>query len=610
MSVSLFVPAAPHVPRTHPFGEVIQFPDGILMAASSPMRADLKSAVASTTAIMTDPWQTILQFGLRPTTRYVLAWLVALITASVSLYVAWNIFNDDRRADGNYGHAHIDFGGQWLMGRMLVEGHGQQLYNRVYQRPVLHRAYPVADGVPLDQRREEEHGKSDAEKLMEWLMGTDDQEAANGLAPLLSPLAAGDALGSLGLFAAASESKADLVQRLGARHVGGALYPPINAFVAYPLALMRPQPAYRVNQAANLVLAFVSGLGVQLIARGRIWCPLAAAVIIVFPGFPASIHLAQNATLTLTILIWGWVLVCRGHPEWGGAVWGLLVFKPVWGAAFFLVPLLTGRWRMGLSMVVAAAALAAATVPVVGWQSWLDWLHIGREATLLYNTDDTWIHLSRDLLSLPRRWLLDFGPDAERDPYWLPPALIGWCFYLAVLEVTVRIAVLRRQQVGALEGPVAAFLFLGAWMSCFHFMYYDLLLAFVPVMLLFTDPCRYLRPLIVTLMPVSRLEPRTNLGDYFRPRLADTNPPPLPLLETGQRNLWVVNSMTPSLVAALFAAAHLLPGLGVDLYAGEPWDTYCLLALWLWCGWLWMSQRHGEVPWCATDPGTAHEKSS
>jgi hypothetical protein len=60
--------------------------------------------------------------------------------------------------------------------------------------------------------------------------------------------------------------------------------------------------------------------------------------------------------------------------------------------------------------------------------------------------------------------------------------------------------------------------------------------------------------------------------------------------------------MTPNLVAALFVATHLLPALGVDIYSSEPWDTYCLAALWLWCGWLWVTQGPGEVRWCASDP--------
>src|SRR5207253_2803043 len=80
-----------------------------------------------------------------------------------------------------------------------------------------------------------------------------------------------------------------------------------------------------------------------------------------------------------------WGLAVRGRNVAGGMVWGLLAFKPVWAAAFFLVPLLTRRWRFALAMLGTGAALGLATLPFVGLQTWFDWLAVGREATGLYN---------------------------------------------------------------------------------------------------------------------------------------------------------------------------------------------------------------------------------
>ena len=65
---------------------------------------------------------------------YVLAWLVAVVASAVALEYAWIGFDKSERRDGNCGHATIDFGGQYLMGRMLVRGYGQHLYHRHYQR--------------------------------------------------------------------------------------------------------------------------------------------------------------------------------------------------------------------------------------------------------------------------------------------------------------------------------------------------------------------------------------------------------------------------------------------------------------------------------------------
>ena len=85
-------------------------------------------------------------------------------------------------ANGNYGYTEIDFGGQWLMGRMIVRGYGKDLYNRTRQRQVLNDSFPV-EWEPLDHqlyRFPVEHRqadlqkgnlKTDAEMLMEWTVG-------------------------------------------------------------------------------------------------------------------------------------------------------------------------------------------------------------------------------------------------------------------------------------------------------------------------------------------------------------------------------------------------------------------------------------------------------
>src|SRR5215217_6257101 len=50
--------------------------------------------------------------------------------------------------DGNGGHTSIDFGGQWMMGRLLVLGHGRELYSRPRHLEVARGAYPVDREAP------------------------------------------------------------------------------------------------------------------------------------------------------------------------------------------------------------------------------------------------------------------------------------------------------------------------------------------------------------------------------------------------------------------------------------------------------------------------------
>jgi hypothetical protein len=561
-------------------------------------------------------------FLVRPRSRYVLAWLFTLATAGVTELVAWNVFNSPKRPDGtlkrpggNNGHTFIDFGGQWLMGRMLARGFGPHLYHRNYQRPILTVAYPAEEEMPDADRKPEDRGTHEAENLMTWFMGYDDPDAARAVAAFVVPLTAHDALGTLVLTSAMRVGGEDLAQTATQPQLGGPLYPPIHAFVMYPYGLLEPRPAYRCVQVTGLLLAFVAGWGVRVLSRGCIWWPVATAAVLLFPNFATTLNLGQNGVLALTVLIWGWTCIANGRPVLGGALWGLLAFKPVWAAAFFLVPLLTGRWRVCLAMLATGTSLALATLPFVGLQTWFDWLHVGRLASDLYKVDENWIFLSRDLLSVPRRWLIDFQKEhRERDN--LAARVAGWALLLAVIECTVRLAILRKVQARTTTGPAAGFLLLGAWFSCFHFMYYDILLAALPVLVLLTEPRRFLQVRRVAFLSVPEDDKTGVPTAYHQPRQVSAYPSVALLLPAGCRNVWVLNSMILSLLALLAVTEFLFPALGLAAsitapglknglfplplrYSmasmGTPWSTFCLLLLWLWCGWLWLHEGGKET---------------
>ncbi len=276
---------------------------------------------------------------------------------------------------------------------------------------------------------------------------------------------------------------------------------------------------------------------------------------------------------------------------------------------------------MGLAMVATGAALGLLTLPFVGVHSWFDWLKIGKEAAAGYDVEKNWIFLSRDLLSVPRRWLIDFdkgywerldgdftfnlwGDTSARVPVWLANWLIGWSLILFVLENTVRLAVLRRRQAVAPDGPPAAFLFLGAWMGCYHFMYYDALLGSLGLFLLFTEPRRYLSPLLVALSPL-REPPGGAVAAYHRAGLPDGLPPPV-LLDVAPRAVWTLNRMAPTAFALLLVIHYIFPVFHWGDHWGPPWDTFALAGVWAWCGWQWL--RHGEkvaTKWADGEPAAA-----
>jgi hypothetical protein len=521
---------------------------------------------------------------LSPGNRRAITWIALLICTYIAVKWAWDCYDDPGRRDGNYGHATIDFGGQWVMGRMLVTSNGRALYDRVALRGVLEEAYPRADSddprvmklaesavgplsaaeplagavllssvdrvgtkTPLTGKLEADVG--DAQRLLDWMIGEDSPEDAAILGSYLAPLSASEPLGTAALVLAGQEHWREIRSRSG-----GPLYPPVNSYYFAPLGLLPPRPAYRVLQAINLVLTFAIAVLAHRISGGRIWWQVAAMLLMAFPGYSGALNLGQNALLSLFLLMLGWRQLQQGRDGLAGVAWGLLAFKPVWAATFFLVPVLTRRWRMAAAMAATVASISALTLPAVGWHSWREWLSIGSRASDLYGTCETWIYLSRDLIGVPRRYLLSFANDYSTpgDPQAGRATAIGLGLWLTPLFVTIAAMVRRGPRAARVtSGRQAAFVLFGAWLACYHFMYYDVLLAYLPCCLLYAEPRRVARR-VVNWMP-----PGTWRG------LARS---------VGATALLICLSVVP------YLSTQWDP-----TYRFPPWDTLYVALLWLWC---------------------------
>ena len=436
---------------------------------------------------------------MQPRVRAVLAWSAVAVVAGFFFYYAWTGYNRPNHPEGNIGHVYIDFSGQWLMGRMLARGEGAFLYDKAHLYQALQDAYQPDDAATING----------------WLIESEDRPG-----------------------------------------VGGPLYPPIEALLFYPAGLLPPHRAYRIVQLLCFALTFIIGFLAWKLTRGRLWASVSVGVLMAFPGYGGAISLGQNALLSLAILMLGWLLMDRGRPWLGGAVWGLLAFKPVWAVSFTFVPLLMRRWRVCVAMALTGLALILLTLPFVGWQVWLDWLTVGRTASAHYATDESWIFLSRDLQGIPGRYLLHFVDGVATDQTRLLSNGIGLVLWLTVAALTVFVALWRWPRPVGFSGPPAAFLLLGAWLSCFHFMYYDVLLAALPIYLLLADW----------------------RAAGFIPAVRPTG------INPAVRLLLV-------LLALLFLVSHTADGIdylvtnGKPIFHSPPFDTFCLLALWTWCGW-------------------------
>jgi hypothetical protein len=567
-----------------------------------------------------------------------------MCTAAYLLRHSWVWFNNPkdapeerRRGDGNSGHTHIDFGGQWLMGRMVYLGYARELYHRQRQWQVLRAGFPVEDEMPLIAsewhlpKSARVHGQPDdeiahdADNLMHWFMGRDPPEWKTVGGAAVAPLGA-DPFGStlLGPALAARSAevvKPEVVDEIRKPAIGGPLYPPIHGFLYAPLgAIDRPRIAYRVFQLLSVLVVFLTGYGVKLLSGGRIPWSVATLIIFLFPGTRGGLDLGQNPTLSLAVVVWGWVLAARGYQFGGGMVWGLFAFKPVWGLAFFLVPLLTRRYRFCVAMVLSGCGLAAATLPFVGIQGWLDWLAVGKEAAALYKVNFNWIHLSRDVQSIPRRILHDFTkPEPERDTV-LADAL-GWSLWGAILIATA-VIYLGKGDRNRSTGIGIAFLFFGAYLTCYRFMYYDALLILMGCVALFADPAWFLRTRLILLQPSSS---RCNL-----PRSRVPECPPRPCDSLGPRYLGYVASFPITIFVFLLIYENALSGMDLQATFGfgyysrittgpsgtarivpkwemdtgvyYPWETVMAFALWAWSG---LRLLQGDERPASASPGAA-----
>jgi hypothetical protein len=281
-------------------------------------------------------------------------------------------------------------------------------------------------------------------------------------------------------------------------------------------------------------------------------------------------------------------------------VWGLFAFKPVWGLAFAVVPLLAGRWRFAAAMALTAAGLAAATLPVVGLQAWFDWLEVGKEAAALYDVNKNWILLSRDLHGVPRRILHDFSlPEADRDT---PLARgLAWGLWGTVFGLTAAVYLWLADR-RRLTGVGAGFLFLGAYLTCYRFMYYDVLLAAAGCAVLFADPRPFLRTQVFGLAftpqsPLTGRDPDVPTPDPHGGRwVGYVSSFPLTVLallllhETFVSG-WDVRGTVafgrlPRVATGPGGATGTRPAaLEADTGLNYPWETGLVLLLWAWCGW-------------------------
>jgi hypothetical protein len=124
-------------------------------------------------------------------------------------------------------------------------------------------------------------------------------------------------------------------------------------------------------------------------------------------------------------------------------------------------------------MLASGLGMCLITLPLCGVESWLAWLEVARQTELYYQALPRWTALSRDLPGLIRR--VEQGPMVE---------FMGWALVASVVAVTAWAWRRGHQQLAPWSGGCSrAALLAGVILSCPRFMFYDMTLAVVPVLL-------------------------------------------------------------------------------------------------------------------------------
>lgn len=307
--------------------------------------------------------------------------------------------------------------------------------------------------------------------------------------------------------------------------IGGPTYPPTLAVVFAPLGWLSPQSAQWVVVQLSVLLVVIAARVVSRMTAGQITAEAGTLAILCFPSFFLAVGVGQNSALSLAMFVGGFALLTGRRDFLAGAVWGLFAIKPTWGIAVAWIPAVVGRPRAYLGMAASAAALVALTLPVCGIESWFDWLAVARQTEQYYQVLPRWTALSRDLTGLLRR--IEQGRLVE---------FAGWAIVTLVVGVTARTWWhCRASRDFESTGPRAVMLLAGAILSCPRFMFYDMTLVVVPVLVGFNDWSTMTRRSRMVFLAISSL-------------------------------LWVGTGFSYVQWAML----------------GPPLDTFALVGLWLW----------------------------
>lgn len=242
------------------------------------------------------------------------------------------------------------------------------------------------------------------------------------------------------------------------------LYPPTGLLMLLPLALM----PYFVSLGCWLALTLT---GYLLVIRRIAQNSFILLWGLTFFGAFENFYFGQNGFLSATLL-GGGLLLLDGSPFLGGAILGLLCYKPQMAVLIPLALLAGRRWRSLGGAVASCGSMALASLLIFGGETWSAFFHSIPLTLDNLATHSSWFYKMPTIFAAAR--LAGFDPKVA----WL---LHGLGMLAAVGAIVL---VWYRENSMAIR---ASALVLGVLIFTPHLWYYDLPLLAIPLAWLYRE---------------------------------------------------------------------------------------------------------------------------
>lgn len=143
-------------------------------------------------------------------------------------------------------------------------------------------------------------------------------------------------------------------------------YPPLYIFVVKALA------EFQNYSLAFLIWETLTFTAFSYAVLGGV--SLKSWLLLLMPASIVNIFVGQNAFLTAAILIGG-MRVANSYPLAGGALLGLLAYKPQFALLTIAALVAAQRWRSLATLICSVVLLIAASVTIGGVDPWVEWIN-------------------------------------------------------------------------------------------------------------------------------------------------------------------------------------------------------------------------------------------